>query len=298
MSIKKQTGKEILFYIIVPIIAAIIGVIGTCIVQDMREESLVKSMIGRYERIEENMDLEQALDLIFEEKKNLEQELNSVYNENKNLENKVEEMIDADIYSPALVIDGLREEKSVGKGVVCLDDNIYFSSEICTRIWGRKPVFDKSDNTVYYSENRETIVENKVDLISENVIYDGKYLNIYEPSDGDTFSMGSDIFNKGFTIGADNYSLFGEGNGYALFDLKGKYSKLNVRVARVNRSDLGIENATLKVYLNGEYETEYALSGQKPPVSITIDLNYANDLKLELCGSKIVYGFSECTLEK
>ena len=290
--------EKIIFYFLVPIIAALITVFGTYIGQNKREESLVKSLSGRFERIEENMDLEQALDFVFEEKKDLEKAIDSISKEKKQLENKLDKMVDANVYSPALVIDGFKEEKSIGKGVVDLDGSIYFSSDICARIWGKEPIFDKSDNIIYYSESNETMVENKVDLISENVIYDGKYLQIYEPSDGETFSMGSNTYNKGFTVASDNYSLFGEGNGYVLFDLKGKYSKLNIKTARVKRSDLGIEDATLKVYLNGEYITEYLLSGEKPLTSITIDLNYANDLKLEVCGSKIVYGFAECTLEK
>lgn len=284
MSNKKTTLKEIIFYVLVPILSVIITVIGSYIVQERREESLVLSLVDRFEHIEENMDLEQALDLVFEEKQHLSE--------------KLDEMIDADIYSPALVIDGLREEDSMGNGVLDLAGKMYFSSDVCARIWGEKPVYDKFENTIYYSQDNEILVETKLDLIKENVIYDGKYLTIYEPSDGKTFSMGSDTFDKGFTIGSDNYSLFGEGNGYALFDLKGKYSKLNISVARVNRGDLGIEDATLKVYLNGEYDTEYVLSGQKPPTDITINLNYADTLKLEICGSKIIYGFAAGTLEK
>lgn len=302
MDNKRQEKRENIFQGIIPIlcviITAVLTTVGAYLMQDKREESFVKSLAGRFDRIESNMDLEQALDIAIEEKRDLEQIIVSTTDEKKQLEDQLDEMIDAEIYSPALVIDGLREETSIGKGIVDLDGNTYFSSDICARIWGKKPVFDKSKNIVYYSADNETIIENKVDLISEHVIYDGKYHKVYEPSGGETFSMGSDTFNKGFTIGADNYSLFGEGNGYALFDLKGKYSKLNVRVARVNRGDLGIEDAILKVYLNGEYKTEYALNGQTPPTSITIDLNYANDLKLEVCGSKIVYGFAECTLEK
>lgn len=298
LSNKKQTKKEIIYYIVVPILCVILGGILTYIVQDKAEESLVKSMVGRFEHIEENMNLEQALDIAFEEKERLEQTVDSVSKEKQELKTQLEEMVDVDIYSPGLVVDGLKQEDSVGKAVVEFDGNTYFSSDICSKIWGIKPVFDESKNVVYFSENNENLTESKVDLISKNVIYDGKYLKVYKPSEGKTFSMGSDTFNKGFTIGSDNYSLFGEGNGYALFDLKGQYSKLNVSVARVNRSDLGIEDATLKVYLNGEYKTEYSLSGQKPITPITIDLNYSNDLKLEICGSKIVYGFANCILEK
>ncbi len=81
---------------------------------------------------------------------------------------------------------------------------------------------------------------------------------MYRPSDGETFSMGSETFSKGFAVVADNYSLLGEGNGYALFDL----------------------------------------NGQHLPKEITIDLGYSDNLKLEVCCSKIVYGFADCTLER
>lgn len=245
---------------------------------------MVKSMVGRFELIDENMDLEQALNLAYDEKHKLETQLDG--------------KVDIDLFSPALVIDGLRKEDVINKSVINFNSNTYFSSDICAEIWGAKPIFNSSENVVYFSKDGTETKENKVDLISSNVLYDGKYLSIYKPSESETFSMGSDVFNKGFTVGSDNYSLFGEGNGYALFDLKGKYSKLNFSVARVNRDDLGIEDATLKIYINGEYKTEYSLSGQKPPMDLTIDLNYANDLKLEVCGSKIVYGFANCTLEK
>lgn len=284
MNEKNRTQKEIVYYVIVPIICVVLTAVAAYIVQDKREESLVKSMIGRFEYVDENMDLEQAL--------------NVAYEENQRISSQLEGSVNLDVYNPALVIDGLRKENTVGKGVIDFDGNTYFSSDICMRIWGTQPIFNPSENIIYFNDGDGSLIENKVDLISANVLYDGKYFDVYQPSEGETFSMGSDTFNKGFTVGSDNYSLFGEGNGYALFDLKGKYSKLNISVARVNRDDLGIEDATLKVYINGEYKTEYFLSGQKPPIDITIDLNYANDLKLEICGSKVVYGFANCTLEK
>ncbi len=45
--------------------------------------------------------------------------------------------------------------------------------------------------------------------------------------------MGSTTYNKGFVI-YDDHSLFGEGDGYALFDLQGKYSKITFDVGRTN----------------------------------------------------------------
>ncbi len=298
MKNKTFTKKEIIFYVVIPIFTALLGIVGTSIAQDKREDALVKSMASRYEQIEKNMDLEQALELIFAEKKELEQNTNDIAEENKKLRTKFEKMVDANFFNPSLIIDGLKKENEIKKGIVELDEKIYLSTDLCFKIWDIQPSFDKTNNVVYFGRKDYPMIENKIDLINTDIIYDGKYHKIYRPSDGETFSMGSDTFNKGFTIGADNYSLFGEGNGYALFDLKGQYSKLSITTARVNREDLDIEDATLKVYLNGEYKTEYQLSGQKPSTKLTIDLNYASELKLELCGSKIVYGFTDCILEK
>lgn len=57
------------------------------------------------------------------------------------------------------------------------------------------------------------------------------------------------------------------------------------------------QDVILKVYLNNEYVEEYSLNSQSSPVSLTIDLNYANNLKLEITGgSRVKYGFANVLL--
>lgn len=101
--------------------------------------------------------------------------------------------------------------------------------------------------------------------------------------------MGSKTYNKGFTI-CDDFSLFGEGKGYALFDLQGKYSKISFDVGRTNGDHKS--DGVIQVFLNSEYITEFNLSAESPPRPLEIDLNYANDMKLLLkSDSSVIYGF-------
>lgn len=136
--------------------------------------------------------------------------------------------------------------------------------------------------------------ETKIDLFNTNVLYDGVCYGTYLPSEENTFSMGSTAYNKGFVI-FDDHSLFGEGDGYALFDLQGKYSRMTFDVGRTNEYEK--QDVILKVYLNGEYSEEYSLNGQSPPIFLEINLNYANNLKLEITGrSRVKYGFTNVIL--
>ena len=125
-------------------------------------------------------------------------------------------------------------------------------------------LYDSAQNTVFYNSSGESIsLETKIDLFSTNILYDGVCYGTYLPTEGKTFSMGSTTYNKGFVI-FDDHSLFGEGDGYALFDLQGKYSKISFDVGRTN--EYNKQDVILKVYLNGEYFEEYSLSGQSPPI--------------------------------
>lgn len=125
-------------------------------------------------------------------------------------------------------------------------------------------------------------------------MYEGTCYAKYLPTDGKSFSMGSSTYNKGFII-YDDHSLFGEGDGYALFDLQGKYSKITFDVGRTNEYEK--QDVILKVYLNGEYVEEYPINAQSPPIQLEIGLNYANNMKLEITGgSRVKYGFANVVL--
>lgn len=150
-------------------------------------------------------------------------------------------------------------------------------------------------NSEVSDSDREKVTHNsQINLLETNVLYDGLCYKLYLPSEGDSFSMGSKTYNNGFVM-YDDHSLFGEGDGYTLFDLGGEYSKISFYVGRTNEYEK--QDVTLKVYLNGEYIEEYSLNAQSPPIYLEIDLTYANNLKLEITGgSRVKYGFADVIL--
>ena len=180
------------------------------------------------------------------------------------------------------------------KGLI-VDNNNYYSESILNLILDNKLSYNSNQNTIYYTPKGENISgETKIDLFDTDVLYDGTCYETYSPSAGNTFSMGSNTYNKGFVI-YDDHSFFGEGDGFALFDLQSKYSKMTFDVGRTNEYEK--EDVVLKVYLNEEYVEEYSLDAQSPPISLEIDLKYANSMKLEITGGgRVKYGFANVIL--
>lgn len=295
----KRDRKNNLFYpLIIAVIAAIIGpLLSSAITFAFQNKNTVKDLAVYFDSVEENMELEHALDLIYkeseetkDENEKLKNEAITASNEKDDLKNELNGKPETEVFSPALVVEGLEKESSIGKGVAEIDGNIYYSAKTCSAIWGKEPIFDKENNKVYFSKKDDTTKETKVDLIDANVIYDGYDYEIITPSSDKTLCMGSDEFNKGVQINSGYYY------GYILLDLKGKYSKISFDVARITGSN--INDATLRAFIGDNNKKEYSLNGEKPIERISIDLNYADTLKLELDGRYVNYGFANCILEK
>ena len=124
-----------------------------------------------------------------------------------------------------------------------------------------------------------------IDLLDTTALYSGRYYKLVDPSESNGFSMGSDTYYEGFII---------QDNGYALFDLKGAYSAISFTVGRINDSRIG--DAEMKVYLNDQFVQAYPLSGQSVPQKITIPLNGATNLKIEMTEYGPDWGFANVVL--
>lgn len=156
--------------------------------------------------------------------------------------------------------------------------------------------YDSESNTVLYSSDGKSVIPGrKVDLFDTNVLYEGHECEPFIPSNGKSFSMGSNTYNKGFIL-HNPYSIYNGNDVIALFDLQGKYSKMYFDLGRLN--GYNIRDAVLKVYLDGTYNREFALSSSLPPQLVSIDLNYASSMKLELVSNGMGgYGFANVVLE-
>lgn len=124
-----------------------------------------------------------------------------------------------------------------------------------------------------------------IDLLDTDALYSGSRYELVNPAESDGFSMGSNTYYEGFII---------RNNGYALFDLKGAYSSISFTVGRVN--DSGIYDVEMKIYLNDEFVQAYPLKGQSIPQKITIQLNGAENLKIEVSGLSSSWGFANAVL--
>ena len=289
---KKKIPYLNIFNVLVPILCVFLTHLLT---NTSAQDSIVESLSTHFDYVDENMSYEKALKAVYEESEKQEKEIEELKNQVVNLEKTVESTPNFEFKNPRLISDGLKVQDSINKSVIVIENSNYYSEGILNLVLHDKFSYDFEENTVFYNTGEEKIFsEAKIDLFDTEVLYEGVCYGKILPSDGKDFSMGSKTYNKGFII-CDDHSLFGEGDGYALFDLQGKYSKMTFDVGRTNEYEK--QDVVLKVYLNDEYVEEYPLNAQSPPVSLEIGLNYANDMKLEISGgSRVKYGFANAIL--
>ena len=285
------------------IIGAIITTVGSILVfflgnfstQATIEKKTVETLSEYFDSVDKDMSFKQALQTVYEDARYKDDEISKLNQQNDELKGEISDTPQFEFKNPSLVSDGLKIQDAVNKSIIVVDNNNYYSEGILNLILGNKLLYDSSQNVVFYNANGENVTaETKIDLFDTDVLYDGKCYNKYLPVDGSTFSMGSSTYNKGFVI-YDDLSILGAGDGYALFDLQGKYSKITFDIGRTNKSQK--VDVTLRVYLDGEYYEEYSLSAESPPVQLEIGLNYANNMKLEIVGKQSTeYGFTNVFL--
>lgn len=308
-TIKAAIISSLITALITTLTSILIFFLGNFSTQATLEKKTIETLSEYFDSVNKDMSYKQGLQTIYEESKQKEEEIgklnqkidslnNKISNlnrQNTNLQNQILNIPNFELKNPALILDGLKIQDSVNKSLIIVDNNNYYSENILNLLLENKLSYNSNQNIVFYNTNGENIsTETKIDLFDTNVLYDGTCYGIYLPSDGKTFSMGSSTYNKGFVI-YDDHSLFGDGDGYALFDLKGKYSKIAFDVGRTNEYEK--EDVVLKVYLNNEYIEEYSLNAQSPPIPLEIDLKYVNNMKLEIKGgSRVKYGFANVIL--
>lgn len=259
------------------------------------QANTVTDLSEDFDVVDENMSYDQALQAITNKYNQLKDENAQLDTENIELQNQISKTPKIEFFNPAVISDGLKIQESASKAVALIDGNIYYFESALNQLLSDHVTYDSAENVIFYNTTEQNIeTETKIDLFDTNVLYDGTCYGIFMPSEGNSFSMGSKTYNKGFVI-YDDHSLFGQGDGYALFDLQGKYSKISFDVGRTNEYEK--QDVSLKVYLDNEYVEEYSLNAESPPITLEINLNYANSLKLEITGgSRVKYGFANVIL--
>lgn len=284
-------------------------ILGNFSTQATLEKNTVETLSEYFDSVDKDMSYKEALQTVYEESGSkdteisklnqeigeLNQEISELNQDNTDFQNQISNIPTIEFKNTSLISDGLKVQDNVNKSMIVVDNSNYYSESLLNLVLKNKLVYDSDQNTIFYNDSGKNISsETKIDLFDTDTLYEGNCYEIYLPSDGKTFSMGSKTYNKGFVI-YDDHSLFGDGDGYALFDLQEQYSKISFDVGRTNEYEK--QDVALKIYLNDEYVEEYALNSQSPPIHLEIDLNYAKNMKLEVTGgSRVKYGFSNVIL--
>lgn len=192
----------------------------------------------------------------------------------------------ADIADANLVVNGL-DSADMKKCIALVNGKVYYDANVISQITGISPEYDANQNAIYWGNQNETERVSFADISDQ--LYNGKVYGKYRATENKSFSVAGKEHFDGFTIGCD-HSLFGEGDGYVLFNLDGEFSKMEFDVGKTDNYE--IQDVTLKVFLGEDMVKQIDLSGQKSSEHVEVDLNYANDVKIMITGgSRVIYGF-------
>ncbi|MDH6365646.1 cell division protein FtsB [Enterococcus sp. PF1-24] len=240
-------------------------------------------------KIRENDDLKKEVNNLEETIANLEQEKKELKDKN----DKLNEKNFAEIIQSKLVVDGLELDGSK-KSMAIVDGENYFHEDIFNELVEKNIQYDDEKDKIFVG-NKEINEVTKVTLEKvSNVLYDGNGLNEYNTDSTGTFFVGGNEYSKGFVLEISDYKKDGT---YGLFNLDGKFSKIEFCVGKED-SSYRIDDAKMKVFLDGEIIAEETISAQIPYMHFEFDVKDAKSLKIALFDSESEFGFYDVMLTK
>lgn len=101
---------------------------------------------------------------------------------------------------------------------------------------------------------------------------------VYDGSDhAKYFSVAGSHQTEGIHLRTYDGYVVAKQNAYVIWYTNGQYNTMTFTICSTAE-----ENATLEVYVNGDYRTNYDLNWDDPPKTITIDLNHAENVKINI----------------
>lgn len=253
-------------------------------IQEYIKESWVLN--ASYDELEKSYkELDKSYDNLLNSYNVLQSDYEKVDKEKEELETN---QVDFRYKNVSLVVGGLEKQNKYNSGVVIVDNKVFYSQQIVADVSGDSIYYDDNSNKVFWG-NEKKITKYDFQNVSD-ILYNGIVYWKYDNSTNESFAVSGDSYRSGFVIGCD-HSILGEGDGYALFKLDNKYTKMEFDVGKTD--DYEIQDVDLLVYLDGEIQDEeYHLLGEASSKHIVISVNNATDLKIQLTGgSRVKYGF-------
>lgn len=236
-------------------------------------------------------DLEKENKELSENIVNLQKESTKMKNKNKLLgEKKYAEISDTE-----LVVDGLMV-KAKNNLVANVDGDHYYHENILKNVTGKEIQYDDDQNKIFIG-NQEINKINKIKFEDvKKLLYSGKNEINYEEEENDSFLVAGKEQKHGFVLTNSKYSREGS---YGLFNLDGKYSKIEFDIGKVDDSNSSyIEDAKMKIFLDNELSEEHKISAELADTHFEIPVNNAKSLKILLTDSGSNFGFYNIVLTK
>ncbi len=159
---------------------------------------------------------------------------------------------------------------------------------------GKEVSWDGVEKVVYLGAKPGN-VENWLDVCGP---YQYKNGEEYRLTDNKYFTMSGQKYTNGFVLQPGGTST-GSNKAEALFNLNGKYKSISFTAGHID--DTGLSNVELNIYLDGIIAYTATLRYDNVAQNITIPLNNALQMKIEVVGSEYHgfarYGFSEGKFE-
>ena len=259
------------------------------------EKNSVETLSEYFESVDKDMSYKQALQTAYEDYKNVKdenskmQEQLNVAQDSANIEKRNKEVIEtvnsfvADgNYEKALSILNDVDKKTPEMEVLLVDVTGKYETQIIDKINNLQSE-EKYDEAIEMVESALKTLPRSNELISkkEKIIAEKpqSFMDVCEPYEtsynykkfvnGETFQMSGQDRTNGFTIMGYN--------NQALSNLNGKYRELSFDVGHIDGAEM--LDATLSIYLDGEFYKSYDILSDALPISIKIPIEGKKQIK-------------------
>lgn len=199
----------------------------------------------------------------------------------------------ADLKKSDLIVDGLEVNKGTSS-LAIIDGENYYHGNVVNQLIDNKIQYDEEQDKIFVG-NEDV---NKVDKLKfsdiDKILYDGKSYRKYDEEENESFSVAGNDHERGFTITSSSYSK----DNYVLINLNGKYKKMSFDVGKIQDSYGDIQDAKMKIYLDGNESRSETISAETPSTAYEVEVQNAKSLKIALTDSNDTFGFYNIVFTK
>lgn len=198
----------------------------------------------------------------------------------------IQKTITANYMGIRLIVDGKEVVPTDANGNVVepfiADGTTYLPVRAVGAAFGKEVNWDGANRIVYIGQVPGT-ADSWMKLLPPYQV--SKYSAIYDGSDPkESFSVAGNEYTEGVFLWR-RYDF--EEPAFAIWNTNAQYASMTFTIGRCGTNSSNNNNAKLEVYLDGTYSTEYDLKWDAGPQTLTIPLNYAANVKLNLDGYSI-----------